>query len=1758
MTLRITSFLLISLILGVGSSAQAQVRRSQGTASRPDRTLTQVVKTRPASLQVGVALDEEFSFSLSRPIDPNTLNANSLHLSVDGVAIESIRRHSMDRRSVYVKAAGFLPGDANMQAQLDGGVLQDVDGRFIDADGDFYPGGVSLVEVATTAAVPIPVVTAPALVVGDVSRLEIDSVTMERSQLPLNGALVQLYLYPGTGVPAVASTLTNPDGSFMLTTPDVSGSQEFLLQISFLGHSEALRYIPAQANGCMRVDDAVLQQLAPPVFIDPMADETVMDPFTQTVSLEIPAGALGTVSPSIAVTVLESEEFLRSGLPRLTAGLGTFIDIAASSGSGEPLACADCAVTMTIPNQFGLDPFTPVPFGKVDHDTLEWIDLRSLYGGEGGAPADFLGEVSADGATISVSFDHFCTICTPFCNPVPNTNQDEFQNTSNNNDPSRQCGNSTIDTHEGILQEELSLPTFREFGREIGLSLVYDSSTARPSTSLGSRVAYDGVRPVERTSFTFRIEGWEKEITYGPSAGVDHNSRWLWDGTNILGDQLPTGIYSYTVDSVSLHAQSAADPLVISLPDYFGGAPTISTGVPYPGAVLSEAETVRGNAILVNQIESAYGAGWNLSVDERIYPTNSGALIVSGAERRFFPKRWTLQGEFADFSILDSCGLPPQGLPSSVLGTPPAISVWSSTCVWSYVFDGYESPRGESPRSTLVRDTANGGWIRTFPDGTVRAYSDLGRLETIEDRYGNVTTMTYDPQSRLTKVETPTGFFWDVLYDGNGKLSSIVDSALREARFVVDANGDLVSMENAVSVASGDGSLRTFEYDEHLLIRQQKPRGESSEYGSLNGRVIVARAYDTNGALLRTRDFSPVALAEDLQVALDSGVGDPANPADVNPARVSTYTDGRGYTTIYEQDDTGRTSRVIDPLGGVTEMEYSGRGLLSAVRNPRGTLLTTYSYDGGSNQLRKVTQAEIGPEGSPNPLPYATIDILYGGSQLSYGQPFRVVDPLGNKTEFFFDPVGNVVRASDALGQERNIEYDDSIFPNLPSRLISEDGSYVDLTYDVHGNLETRTDEVPRTLTLTNSADTGFLEEVQPHGELVPFITYVYDELNRIVEQFGGEQEHVQFDYGDTSCGCSTANLTQVTFANGTTMQYQYDGLDRNTAIVDQLGNATVNTFDDEGHLVQVENRNLEQTQYVYDVLGRMIASNVENGELTTYAYDADGNLVSAANSFCVLDFTHDFLGRTVAAGRSLFLDEFGEPVPQYHLVEYMYDENDRRTTMFDGPRGVGYGYDALDRLTAIVTESGQQFDFGYDARSRRTALARPNGVMTSYEFDDAGQLTRILDQGPSGLVQDLTYDAYDGFGRLTEESTSSPLLSFSRSYAYDDLSRLVGVTGSTGPAEALIDIEKGDVSFDDANRITTDPEFGYEHDSAGRMIAKIDGDWRTDYEYDARGQLRGLAETVGRPPSTSTELSASYRYDPMGRRVVRSVNDVTSVYEYDGLDLVRIRGGEGGVERFFVHGSRIDEPLRFDLGEVGSEHYYHTDRLGSVRALTDSSGVLQQAFAYEAFGAQSAAVGNGPPQPFGYAARAYDPESGLQYARARYYSSHVGRFQSGDPLGIAGGLHGYDYAQSNPINLKDPMGLSPTRLVRTVVTRSRKGHQRYSVVPPVGTAGYGPSGLVISAAIHILAVAAKKNPATILPVAVAELVLGLDSLWTATFGQRFGGSLYDWRNEDRLLREESHVELLTRIRYLNNQLDSLPSELRNDPSTTGGCSSGG
>src|SRR5438094_811233 len=105
------------------------------------------------------------------------------------------------------------------------------------------------------------------------------------------------------------------------------------------------------------------------------------------------------------------------------------------------------------------------------------------------------------------------------------------------------------------------------------------------------------------------------------------------------------------------------------------------------------------------------------------------------------------------------------------------------------------------------------------------------------------------------------------------------------------------------------------------------------------------------------------------------------------------------------------------------------------------------------------------------------------------------------------------------------------------------------------------------------------------------------------------------------------------------------------------------------------------------------------------------------------------------------------------------------------------------------------------------------------------------------------------------------------------------------------------------------------------------------------------------------------------------------------------------------------------------SVFYYAQDFPGNVVGLVNAAQGLVAQYKYKPYGADNGSSPGTVPNPFRFAARQLDSETGLYYMRARYYDPQLGRFVSEDPIGLAGGINAYAYTGDNPVNGRDPSG---------------------------------------------------------------------------------------------------------------------------------------
>jgi RHS repeat-associated protein len=191
------------------------------------------------------------------------------------------------------------------------------------------------------------------------------------------------------------------------------------------------------------------------------------------------------------------------------------------------------------------------------------------------------------------------------------------------------------------------------------------------------------------------------------------------------------------------------------------------------------------------------------------------------------------------------------------------------------------------------------------------------------------------------------------------------------------------------------------------------------------------------------------------------------------------------------------------------------------------------------------------------------------------------------------------------------------------------------------------------------------------------------------------------------------------------------------------------------------------------------------------------------------------------------------------------------------------------------------------------------------------------------------------------------------------------------------------------------------------------------------------------------------YTYDGSDRRIGKRIDGVTTErYVIDRNQIALVFDGAGNQTHRYLYGTQIDQVL---ADETSTRTLWALgDNQGTVRDLIDDGGNLVEHLSYDSFGKLSNASITG--FRYGYTGREQDSETGLDYYRARYYDSAVGRFISEDPLGFAAGDSNiYRYVGNSPVNATDPSGL------RTFITPDDTPGQRST--PSFGGGSSLPSG---------------------------------------------------------------------------------------------------
>ena len=231
--------------------------------------------------------------------------------------------------------------------------------------------------------------------------------------------------------------------------------------------------------------------------------------------------------------------------------------------------------------------------------------------------------------------------------------------------------------------------------------------------------------------------------------------------------------------------------------------------------------------------------------------------------------------------------------------------------------------------------------------------------------------------------------------------------------------------------------------------------------------------------------------------------------------------------------------------------------------------------------------------------------------------------------------------------------------------------------------------------------------------------------------------------------------------------------------------------------------------------------------------------------------------------------------------------------------------------------------------------------------------------------------------------------------------------------------------THDERNRLTSINGQPLTWDAAGRLLAKpgVDGAPGATYAWWTDDRLLEAHLTDGTTVRTAYDVGGKRIETEQGTtgadlETIAHLVDDSSWLSQDVADI-----GPEGLDSLYIRAG--DQLLGLVRDGPGSDRYYHLDGLGSVRALTDPTGIPTGTLDYTAFGERLA--GSDSTQVYCFAGEPWSI-AGMAYHRARWMDPTVGRFLSRDPFagwpGSPVSQHGYGYAENAPTHLIDPTGL--------------------------------------------------------------------------------------------------------------------------------------
>jgi RHS repeat-associated protein len=988
--------------------------------------------------------------------------------------------------------------------------------------------------------------------------------------------------------------------------------------------------------------------------------------------------------------------------------------------------------------------------------------------------------------------------------------------------------------------------------------------------------------------------------------------------------------------------------------------------------------------LIRNDRASAFGAGWALAGYQRVHVQGQNVVVADG-----------------DGSLL------------YFTRTGCANEAWAGM---TRQVCSFTSPEGESSVLQFITEAHHGPhYVRTYLDGSFTFFLATGTIWYHRSAQGVTLGYQHDGSGRLAQILPPLAGPQTFNYSAAGRLESIQDGYGRTTNVLVDARNHLTTIHDpdlvvGLKVAYDTATSRATHWT---------PREGEASVLSYNawGDVSLARSpvlATRQGAVRLATANRPLSAMTLPAVGRGVDLGTAASRVHPSSLWLRVLPPIAADSATFRVDRHGLVTHLRDREGRVTTIFRDRNGLDTLTVGPTDSLATRWN---GWRMVERIFHGDTTRYVyEPRFLQLARVVAPTGDDQLRvWYNDNRLADSVWadrvGTTRFSYDSRGRVVRSWDDHGEDIGTTYEGSGRDN--TRSVTRNGFTVTHTRDAYGRVESSTNALGQTSTIRWNA------------------------LNQPVALRGPAGDSVRTTY-------RAGALASLTDANNQTHQFLRNALGLETVRTDPRGQQSRLAYNPTAGVDSVVNRRGQVIRFEYDAQGRALAMRASDGSYVLSWYDdsTKTTVMQTAESTDTLHFGARGVvelersvrggGRTYRIDRTLRLSSIpvkrpGLPTLPFPVIETVNSITGSRLLAVRTSQTSSQGRLVRKRLTSDAYPFETVVGFGRDPLERliRAGTPDPYGEIqpwVSLGYGDGGAVTSVSYPRVAGMHVRYHHDVG---GRITGRVIGSD----SSAFGYDQRNWLA----SHQTIRAGATVSSAAYTFDPGGN-RTDRQAVIE---PGNRLMAHDG-WQMTYDADGNLTRRYKANVVdqaftwnafGQLTSVTTAGAGTvtFQYDGLGRRIRKTGPQGSIDYVYDGMELaLEVDAATGEALASYVYLPGVDHP--YAMHRDGREYRYITDSQGSVVGLASGDSVVSR-YRYDPWGRTESTEGT-VVNPFRFAGRELDAETGLYYVRARYYDPAVGRFISEDPSHLSGGLNLYAYAANNPVSFTDPSGLEPCKTI--------------------------------------------------------------------------------------------------------------------------------